>query len=96
MDRLTLLSLGSINADFQVRVDEPLGHRKTLAQGLCRLSGGKASNTAYLAARFGHRSILLSRRGDDAMANQALGRCARPAFGSTGSGMPKLDPSACR
>lgn len=73
MERLTLLSLGSINADFQVRIDEPPGGRETLlAHDLCRLSGGKASNTAYLAARFGLRSILLGRVGDDALAEQAL------------------------
>ncbi|MGE6661879.1 PfkB family carbohydrate kinase [Pseudomonas sp. NPDC077408] len=73
MQRLTLLSLGSINADFQVRVDEPAGSRETqLAHDLCRLSGGKASNTAYLGARFGHRSLLLGRVGDDELAEQAL------------------------
>lgn len=74
MQRLTLLSLGSINADFQVRVDEPAGSRETqLAHDLCRLSGGKASNTAYLGARFGHRSLLFGRVGDDELAEQALG-----------------------
>lgn len=74
MERLTLLSLGSINADFQVRIDEPPGNSETLlAHDLCRLSGGKASNTAFLAARFGLRSILLGRVGDDALAEQALG-----------------------
>ena len=73
MPRLTLLSLGSINADFQVRVDEPAGSRETqLAHDLCRLSGGKASNRAFLGARFGHRSLLLGRVGDDELAEQAL------------------------
>ncbi|WP_407294478.1 PfkB family carbohydrate kinase [Stutzerimonas zhaodongensis] len=74
MQRLTLLSLGSINADFQVRVDDPAGSRETqLAHDLCRLSGGKASNTAFIGARFGHRSLLLGRVGDDELAEQALG-----------------------
>jgi ribokinase len=73
MQRLTLLSLGSINADFQVRVDEPVGSKETqLAHDLCRLSGGKASNTAFIATRFGHRSLLLGRVGDDELAEQAL------------------------
>ena len=73
MQRFTLLSLGSINADFQVRVDEPAGtHETQLAHDLCRLSGGKASNTAFLGARFGHRSLLLGRVGDDELAEQAL------------------------
>lgn len=73
MDRRTLLSLGSINADFQVRVDRPLGSDETLlAHDFRRLSGGKASNTAFLGARFGHRSLLFGRVGDDELAEQVL------------------------
>lgn len=69
----TLLSLGSINADFQAQVAQPPGSRETLlAEGLQRLSGGKAANTAYLGALFGHRSVLLGRVGADDLANQAL------------------------
>lgn len=70
----TLLSLGSINADFQVRVDAPVGSRETLlAHTFSRFAGGKASNTAWLGAVFGHRSLLLGRVGDDDLAEQALG-----------------------
>ncbi len=105
MKRLTLLSLGSINADFQVRVDEPPGRRETLlSHDLCRLSGGKASNTAYLAARFGHRSLLLGRVGDDELAEQALGPLrevgvsvegvSRAAGQSTGVSMIMVPPDA--
>ncbi|MFL9813596.1 bifunctional hydroxymethylpyrimidine kinase/phosphomethylpyrimidine kinase [Stutzerimonas sp. VN223-3] len=105
MQRLTLLSLGSINADFQVRVDEPLGSRETLiAHDLSRLSGGKASNTAYLAARFGHRSCLLGRVGDDELAEQALAplrqagveidEVGRAAGRSTGVSMIMVPPDA--
>ncbi|WP_145011017.1 carbohydrate kinase family protein [Pseudomonas oryzihabitans] len=69
----TLLSLGSINADFQVRVGEDLDSAETLlADDFHRRPGGKAANTAYLAARFGHRSRLLGRVGDDDLAAQAL------------------------
>jgi ribokinase len=74
MQRATLLSLGSINADFQVRTEQPPGSRDMLqATGFRRLSGGKASNTAWLAAHFGHHSQLLGRVGDDDLAEQALG-----------------------
>ncbi|WP_181122931.1 PfkB family carbohydrate kinase [Pseudomonas japonica] len=70
----TLLSLGSINADFQVRLSQAPGSQETLlAEGLQRLSGGKAANTAYLGALFGHRSLLLGRVGADDLADQALG-----------------------
>ncbi len=105
MQRLTLLSLGSINADFQVRVDEPAGSRETqLAHDLCRLSGGKASNTAFIGARFGHRSLLLGRVGDDELAEQALAplrqagveveNVGRAAGQSTGVSMIMVPPDA--
>jgi len=69
----TLLSLGSINADFQVRVQAPPGQAETLqAHDFARLSGGKAANTAYLGALFGLDSQLLGRVGDDELAHQAL------------------------
>lgn len=70
----TLLSLGSINADFQVRLAQPPGSQETLlADDLHRLSGGKAANTAYIGALFGHHSVLLGRVGADDLAEQALG-----------------------
>jgi ribokinase len=69
-----LLSLGSINADFQVRIDEPPGQTETLAaRELRRFSGGKAANVALLARRLGHPAWLLGRIGDDELAEQALG-----------------------
>lgn len=72
--RSTLLSLGSINADFQVRVDHRPGSKETLlAHDFRRFAGGKASNTAWLGATYGHRSLLLGRVGDDDLAEQALG-----------------------
>lgn len=74
---LTVLSLGSINADFQMRVDHPPGSRDLLyAHDFVRLSGGKSANTAFIAASFGHRSLLLGRVGDDQLAEQALGTLA--------------------
>lgn len=68
-----LLSLGSINADFQMRVDQPLGAQETsVADMLVRLGGGKAANVAYLAARLGCHAELLGCVGDDDLAEQAL------------------------
>lgn len=69
-----ILSLGSINADFQVRVSEPLGSTETAAATeLRRLSGGKAANVALLARRLGHEAMLLGRVGNDDLAEQVLG-----------------------
>lgn len=68
-----ILSLGSVNADFQVRVDEPIEEGRTLiATDFRRLGGGKAANVAFLAGRLGHRAKLLARVGDDGLAEQAL------------------------
>lgn len=68
-----LLSLGSINADFQVRVDEAPGQAETLlAHDFRRLGGGKAANRAFLGKLFGLDSRLLGRVGDDDLAEQAL------------------------
>lgn len=68
----TLLSLGSINADFQMRVAADAEKETRLASDFCRLPGGKAGNRAYLGALFGLHSELLGRVGDDDLATQAL------------------------
>ena len=69
----SLWSLGSINADFQVRVAEPLGNAETVAgEDLRRLGGGKAANVALLACRLGCTAHLLGRVGRDDLAEQAL------------------------
>lgn len=68
-----LLSLGSANADFQMRTDAPPGSAETqAAHDLRRLSGGKAANVALLARRLGHAARLLGRVGDDDLAGQVL------------------------
>lgn len=68
-----ILSLGSVNADFQVRVDEPIEEGRTLiAKDFRRLGGGKAANVAFLARRLGIGARLLARVGDDDLAEQAL------------------------
>lgn len=70
----TLLSLGSVNADFQLRLERPVGSGETLlAHDFARLSGGKAANRAALARRLGRSAHLLGRVGDDDLRAQALG-----------------------
>lgn len=72
-DQPVVLSLGSINADFQMRVDRrPEVSETLLAQDFLRLSGGKAANVAYLARRLGHDALLMGKVGDDDLAEQAL------------------------
>ena len=73
MSQGIILSLGSINADFQVRVDQPLGSTTTLlAHDYIRLSGGKAANVAYLADCLGVSATVMARVGDDVLQEQAL------------------------
>ena len=68
-----LLSLGSINADFQMEVARPLGAETLPARHFTRLCGGKAANRAFLARRLGLPARLLGRVGDDELRHQALG-----------------------
>ena len=56
MNEPVLLSLGSINADFQMQLDRPLGSAETPpADRLMRMSGGKAANRTFIARRLGLR-----------------------------------------
>jgi ribokinase len=71
--RPAILSLGSINADFQIRVPRRPEVSETLVgEGFVRLGGGKGANVAVLAARMGMPAVLLGRVGDDDLAEQAL------------------------
>lgn len=68
-----VLSLGSVNADFQVRVERrPQVSETLLGRDFKRLGGGKAANVAYLARRLGHEVRLFGHVGDDDLAWQAL------------------------
>lgn len=69
-----ILSLGSVNADFQVRVDQKPGETTTmLARDFRRFSGGKAANVAFLAAKIGVPAAIIAHVGDDDLSRQALG-----------------------
>lgn len=73
MSQGIIVSLGSVNADFQVRVDQKPGSTTTmLAHDFVRLSGGKAANVAYLAHLLGVQASLIAHVGDDVLQEQAL------------------------
>jgi ribokinase len=68
-----IVSLGSVNADFQLRIDHPpKGAGTMLAGDLLRASGGKAANVSVMARRLGAEARLIGCVGDDDLADQAL------------------------
>ena len=68
-----VLSLGSVNVDFQVRVDrQPEVGETLLGHDFVRLGGGKAANVALLARRAGAGARLLAQVGDDVLTGCAL------------------------
>lgn len=68
-----ILSIGSINADFQVRVDRRPELSETLiGTDFLRTSGGKAANVAFLAHRLGSQAVLVGHVGQGSLADQAL------------------------
>ncbi|MEC4813287.1 MAG: PfkB family carbohydrate kinase [Scytonema sp. PMC 1069.18] len=73
MSHGTVISLGSVNADFQVRVDRRPNLNETLvAHDFVQLSGGKAANVAYLTRCLGVSATLIARVGSDTLKEQAL------------------------
>ncbi len=85
MSQPAILSLGSVNADFQVRTPRPLAAGETLlATDFVRLGGGKAANVAFLAHRLGHPATLLGRVGDDDLCDQALAPLRRAGLALDG------------
>lgn len=74
MRRSTVLSLGSINVDLQVRAEQwPTASETTLASDYLQAGGGKAANVALLASRLGVPARLFGRIGEDVLADLALG-----------------------
>lgn len=71
--RSVVLSLGSIAADFQLRIPHFIEESATmLASRFTRAGGGKAANVAICASRLNTRSRLFGCVGDDDLAQQAL------------------------
>lgn len=70
MTRPTLISLGSINMDIQVRTDRwPDSGETLLAEDFLMTCGGKAANVAVLARRLGANVTLIGHIGDDVLAD---------------------------
>ena len=68
-----VISLGSVNADFQVRVERRPDLSETLlASHFLQLGGGKAANVAYLGRKLGIPATLVAHVGTDTLAEQAL------------------------
>jgi ribokinase len=69
----SILALGSINFDLQVRAESWPTQSKTLIAGdFLPSSGGKASNVAFLARKLGAPAVLIGQVGQDAFADCAL------------------------
>jgi ribokinase len=69
----SVVSLGSINVDFQVRADGwPEQSETAIAGDFLMAGGGKAANVAFIAARLGASPRLVGRVGDDGLADLAL------------------------
>jgi ribokinase len=80
-----ILSAGSINADFEVRVDaRPEPAKTSLARDLLAASGGKAANVAVIARRLGVPARLVGCVGDDERADQALAGPVASGVDATG------------
>jgi ribokinase len=67
-----IASIGSINIDLQMRIDEPLDAETVRAHDFSRLPGGKAANRAYLARLLGHEAVLIGMVGSDDFGKEAL------------------------
>jgi ribokinase len=73
MTQAQILSLGSVNVDFQVHTDRwPEPGETLLGQDFLMIGGGKGANVAFLACRLGVNARLLARVGEDALAEEAL------------------------
>ena len=73
MTQAQILSLGSVNVDFQVRADRwPELGETLLGQDFLMIGGGKGANVAFLARRLRVNARLLARVGEDALAEEAL------------------------
>src|SRR5439155_5474476 len=73
MSDAAILSVGSVNVDFQVRTDRWPGPGETLlGREFLMIAGGKAANVAFLARRLHCQARLFARVGDDPLADHAL------------------------
>ena len=69
----TIIALGSINVDVQVRTERwPEPGETLIGRDFIMLGGGKGANVAFLARRLGAPALLIGRVGDDLLARHAL------------------------
>jgi ribokinase len=70
---MTVIVFGSVNMDMVTRVDRlPLPGETVAAARVDYLPGGKGSNQAVAAARFGHDTRLIAAVGEDAYGDQLI------------------------
>lgn len=68
-----IISLGSVNVDFEVRAQQwPEPGETLLGRDFLMTGGGKGANVAYLAGRLGVLATLIGHIGDDLLGEQAL------------------------
>lgn len=73
MPRRSILCLGGLAADFQIRTEAvPTSAAPVAGREFRRLGGGRGANVALCARRLGHEVRLFGRIGDDDLAEQAL------------------------
>lgn len=73
MEEPTLLAVGSINMDVQIRTDRwPDEGETLLARDFLMTGGGKAANVALLARRLGRSARLFGHVGADILADEVL------------------------
>lgn len=86
MSAAKIISLGSINLDFQLRGDRWPAQGETLhGKDFLVDGGGKAANRSYIAHKLGGNAQLIGRVGDDAFAELALGRLREAGVASRAS-----------
>ncbi|MGI8644607.1 MAG: ribokinase [Thermomicrobiales bacterium] len=68
-----IISVGSINVDFQMRTDRwPDAGETLVGQDFLMTGGGKGANVAVLARRLGVPAMVIGRVGDDILAGEAV------------------------
>lgn len=73
MPRRSILCLGGLAADFQIRTEAvPSSAAAVAGREFRRLGGGRGANVALCARRLGHAVRLFGRVGDDDLAEQTL------------------------
>jgi ribokinase len=77
--------VGSVNADYSVRIEHLPQPGETVTGGVLEiLPGGKGANQAHAAARLGAQVTLVAAVGDDAAADQAVADLSADGISTSG------------